>query len=79
MPNEDDTVPTTTLHQGDESWHDGPGWYYVIDDYPDEGSCGAFGTREHAFERAQGDGYDASERTAAEVIAALRGAAGAQS
>ena len=26
---------------GDEA-HDGPGWYYWHDEYPDEGACGAF-------------------------------------
>ncbi len=36
--------------------HDGPGWYFVIDDYPDEGSCGAFKTREDAAEFARSEG-----------------------
>lgn len=43
---------TATLHLGDATWHDGPGWYYVIDDYPDEGSCGAFASRGEAIEQA---------------------------
>ena len=30
--------------------HDGPGWYYWDDEYPEEGSCGAFDTREAAIE-----------------------------
>jgi len=38
--------------EGDKTWHDGPGWYYVFDDYPDEGSCGAFETLTHARESA---------------------------
>lgn len=48
---------TVTLHLGDSTWHDGPGWYYTIDDYPDEGSCGAFQTREEAVAHAETCGY----------------------
>lgn len=33
---------------GDSSWHAGPGWYWYHPDYPDEGSCGPFRTREEA-------------------------------
>ena len=43
-----------TFRLGDSTWHDGPGWYYTIDDYPDEGSCGAFATREDAVAHAAG-------------------------
>lgn len=57
---EDDPPDTATLHLGDATWHDGPGWYYVIDDYPDEGSCGAFATREQAIEHAANAGLVAS-------------------
>lgn len=53
--------PTASLHKGDESWHDGPGWYYVDDDYPDEGSCGAFATAEEARSHAEACGYDVVE------------------
>lgn len=56
----DDGPGTVTLHVGDETWHDGPGWYYVIDDYPDDGSCGAFVTRESAVAHAEECGYAVS-------------------
>jgi hypothetical protein len=49
--------PTVTLHLGDQSWHDGPGWYYTIDEYEDEGSCGAFPSRDAAIAHAKSDGY----------------------
>lgn len=48
---------TVSLHLGDEKWHDGPGWYYTLDEYPDEGSCGAFPTKNEAIAHARGCGY----------------------
>lgn len=48
---------TVSLHEGDASWHDGPGWYYTIDEYPDEGSCGAFPSRVLAEQHAAMQGY----------------------
>lgn len=57
-PGEDDEPSTATLRYGDATWHDGPGWYYTIDDYPDEGSCGAFATRVEAIDHATGAGYE---------------------
>ena len=55
----DDEIEHTaaTLYLGDETWHDGAGWYYIIDDYPDEGSFGSFPTKEAAIEHAIADGY----------------------
>jgi hypothetical protein len=48
---------TATLHLSDSlAWHDGPGWYYVMDDYPDEGSCGAFVSMSAAAEHAKASG-----------------------
>lgn len=41
------------FYRGDDTWHDGPGWYYVLVDYPDEGSCGAFDTYEEAYSHAK--------------------------
>ena len=38
--------------QGDNSSHDGPGWYYWDADYPEDGSCGAFVTLAEAIEHA---------------------------
>ncbi len=52
---------TVTLREGDASWHDGPGWYYTIDDYPDEGSCGAFASRVLAEQHAEIAGHTVSE------------------
>lgn len=37
--------------------HSGPGWYYYDDEYPDEGSCGAFATREEAVAHAEAAEY----------------------
>jgi len=37
--------------------HDGPGWYYWDDEYRDEGSVGAFATREEAILHATDAGY----------------------
>ncbi len=50
-------VGPVTLHQGDATWHDGPGWYYTIDDRPDEGSCGAFPLRILAEQHARTCGH----------------------
>lgn len=60
-------APTATLREGDATWHDGPGWYYVIDDYPDEGSCGAFKTRHAAILHAAREGYIIDHRLPDEV------------
>lgn len=40
-----------------EPWHDGPGWYYWDDEYRDEGSVGAFATREECESHAAEAGY----------------------
>jgi hypothetical protein len=56
----DDEPETATLYLGDSTWHDGPGWYYVIDDYPDEGSCGSFATKEESIAHAKRNGYVSS-------------------
>lgn len=48
---------TCTLYLGDNTWHDGPGWYFVDDEYPDEGSWGAFETRRQATRAARRTGY----------------------
>jgi hypothetical protein len=34
-------------------FHDGPGWYFWYEDYPDEGSVGAFATRKEAYDYAK--------------------------
>lgn len=56
----DDDAETATVHLGDASWHDGAGWYYVDDEYPD-GSCGAFATKEEAIAHARASGYAVNE------------------
>lgn len=55
IPEEDDN--TCSVYRGDREWHDGPGYYYVDDDYPDEGSCGAFATLEECIAHARAVGY----------------------
>jgi len=32
------------------NWHDGAGYYLILDEYPEEGSVGAFRSREEATE-----------------------------
>lgn len=53
----EETGDTATVRLGDATWHDGPGWYYVIDDRLDEGSCGAFATSGEAIAHAEQSGY----------------------
>ena len=54
----DPLLDLVTFHDGDKGWHDGPGWYYTINDYPDEGSCGAFKTFSDAMEHAEEAMFD---------------------
>lgn len=57
MSDEIDEKEPATLYIGDETWHDGPGWYYVSDEYPDEGSHGAFTTEAEARAHAESSDY----------------------
>lgn len=41
------------IHEGDDSWHGGAGWYYTLNDYPDEGSFGPFKTVSELMEHAE--------------------------
>ena len=56
-------APLARLYLGDETWHDGAGWYFVDDEYPEDGSCGAFPTRDEAKKHAENNGYVAYDRT----------------
>lgn len=47
----EDPAEVVVLQCGSEA-HDGPGWYYYYVEYPDEGSVGAFATRDEAVEHA---------------------------
>lgn len=51
---------TASVHYW-ETAYDGPGWYYVIEEYPDEGSCGAFSTAIEAKQHARDCGYAIGE------------------
>jgi hypothetical protein len=44
--------------QLDRGWeaHDGAGWYLHLDEYPEEGSVGAFATRDEAVAWVQASG-----------------------
>ena len=44
-----DEATRVVVREGDDTWHDGPGWYYWEEEYPDEGSCGSFTTRTEAI------------------------------
>jgi hypothetical protein len=59
-----------TFRRGDTTWHDGPGWYYTIDDYPDEGSCGAFATLTEAVEHAKTAGHEVEHEQLSDAVAA---------
>jgi hypothetical protein len=50
-------APQARFLEGDATWHDGAGWYYVDGEYADEGSCGVFPTREAAVAHARQAGY----------------------
>lgn len=52
-----DPPPEVVILVGDESFVDGPGFYYYDAEYPDEGVCGAFATREEAVAHAEEAGY----------------------
>lgn len=60
--------PTVTLYYGDETWHDGSGWYYIDDEYPEDGSCGAFTFRQDAEAHARECGYEITSRTPREEV-----------
>lgn len=49
--------PEAIIYLGNSTWHNGPGWYYVVSDYPDEGACGAFASCDEAIAHAQDAGY----------------------
>ncbi len=53
----EEDLPVATVVKGGDDAHGGPGWYYYDEDYQDEGSCGAFGTREEAEAHAKAAGY----------------------
>ncbi len=44
--------PTCTIYWYGDDAHDGPGWYYVDDEYPEEGSVGSFLTWQGAADHA---------------------------
>ena len=46
MSRNDDNVAIVGL--GDDTSHDGKGWYFWDEEYPEAGSCGAYPTREAA-------------------------------
>ena len=39
-----------------DAGYDGPGWYYWDEEYPEEGSVGAFDTREECEAHARDEG-----------------------
>lgn len=56
-PNGVDEKPTATVYEYGAEAHDGAGWYYVDDEYPEEGSCGAFAAAAEAIAHAAEAGY----------------------
>ena len=61
MKSRSDERYEAVIKLGDAKWHDGAGWYYIGVDYPEEGSCGAFATREEAKQHAERLGYVIAE------------------
>lgn len=60
-----DDKPTCSIREGADDWHDGAGWYWMDDDYPeDSGYVGAFATEQDCIEHARRCGYDTSKRNA---------------
>ena len=55
----DEKALAVVLHW--DSGHDGPGWYYYDESYPDEGSVGAFTFRQDAETHAREGGYRVEE------------------
>ena len=51
----DPLLDVIQIHEGDHTWHGGPGWYYTLIDYPDEGSCGPFAKVSELMEHAEGE------------------------
>jgi len=49
--------PTATIYLYGPDAHDGAGYYYVDDEYYDEGSCGAFASIAEARAHAEEAGY----------------------
>jgi len=41
--------------------YDGPGWYYYDQEYPEDGSCGAFSSKEEAISHAESGDYEVVE------------------
>lgn len=54
---EDQPLATVVECFESDGAHDGPGWYYWDDEYRDEGSVGAFETKEEAMAHAADAGY----------------------
>lgn len=52
-----DTPRAVMCYGDDDSWHDGPGWYFWDADHPDEGSVGAYETAGQARAVAREAGY----------------------
>jgi len=53
----EDELPVACVEQWGEDAHDGPGWYYYDEEYKEEGSIGAFDSREEAEADAKAAGY----------------------
>lgn len=61
VADEDCTCDAYVIAEGDAASHDGPGWYWWDAEYPDEGSTGAFATRDEAEADARPAYVDACE------------------
>jgi len=66
-----DEPATVVVKKGDENWHDGPGWYYWEEEYPEEGSCGAFPSRAAAVEHAEAQGHQTPGPQPASLVGAF--------
>lgn len=60
-----DDDQTATIRYYATGAYDGPGWYWIDAEYPDEGCVGAFATSDEAIANARDCGYVAFDVEAA--------------
>ena len=58
----DDKATAVVVQWGADA-HDGPGWYYYDEEYPEEGSVGPFATREECVAHAETGDYAVRKET----------------
>lgn len=62
---------TCTIHWWGDA-HDGPGWYYVDDEYPGEGSVGSFLHLSECIQHAMAAGYLVTDASDSQLVERMR-------